>query len=141
MVRRNQQKKRDEARARREAEQQVVDARGIYEPPPREQCQERSFTSEIGDGGLVRLQVYFWRKGGDTTEFVMILQTREWNQWKNGPRIDCCHGVCHLHEDDDEPMSDRLKTLHSVDDVKLAWAVADVEIRKIADTILSREGG
>lgn len=141
MVRRGQQKKRDELRARREAEQQVIEAQGTYEPPPRSDCREKSFTAEIGEGGVLRLKVHFWRQGGNTTEFVMILQTREWDQWQNGPRIDCCHGVCHLHDDDDEPMSTRLKSLNSVEDVAKAMLIADIEIRKIADTILSREGG
>ena len=141
MVRRNQQKRRNEARAKKEAEEQVAEAAGSCVPPPRDERQERSYTAELGSGGLLRLKVHFWRRGADTTEFVLILQTREWNQWKNGPRIDCCHGVCHVHKDDDEPMSDRLKTLNSVDDVKGAWAVADIAIRKIADNILGREEG
>lgn len=141
MVRRGQQKKRDEARARKEAEEQVVEAAGSYVPPPREECQERSFTAELGDGRLLRLKVHFWRRSGVTTEFVFILQTREWDRWVNGPRIDCCHGVCHVHDADDAPMSDRLKTLDSADDVKDAMAIADLEIRRIADTILGREEG
>lgn len=141
MVRRNQQKKRDEARARKQAREEVDDATGAYVPPPRDECVERTYTSELGDGGLLRLEVHFWRRGSDTTEFVLILQSREWNQWKNGPRIDCCHGVCHLHTDDDEPMSEYYKTLETVEDVQEAWKIADVEIRRIAATILSREDG
>lgn len=141
MVRRNQQKKRDEIRARRDAEERTIDVKGTYVPPPRSECVERSYTTELGDGGLLRLEVHFWRNGRDTTEFVLILQSKEWDKWKNGPRVDCCHGVCHLHLVDDEPMSEYYKTLDSVDDVKEAWKVADIEIRRIADTILSREDG
>lgn len=139
MVRRGQQRKRDLVKAQKHAENQIDDVRGSYVPPDREDCQMRSFTSELGREGLLRLQVNFWRRGGSTTEFVLILQVREWDQWKNGPRVDCCHGVCHLHKEDGEPMSETYKTLDTVEDVQEAWKIADVEIRKFAATILSRE--
>lgn len=53
MVRRNQQKKRDEARAKKKAEEQVVEAVGNYVPLSRDECQERSYTAELGSGGLL----------------------------------------------------------------------------------------
>lgn len=142
VIRRNQQDRRAERQAARDAERQSELLEGSYRTPPRDKCVEKEHEKILDDEDTIRLQTRFWRKDGNTTEFVLVIRQREWDSWRNGPRIDCCHGMCHVHLDDDAPPSKSLMTLDTVRDVEEAMAAAIDEITWIADALHAQgEGG
>lgn len=125
MVRRGQQAKREEKRAQKELDRDLEESRGTYQPVDRELCVERTRIFAIDDGFEFRVELRYWRRDGQTTEFVYLFQRRVWDDWENVARIDCRnHGSCHVHDPYGESPTEHLMRLDSVDDVPDAMKLA-----------------
>lgn len=135
MTRRSQQPRREQQKAERETQSVLTDqTRGVYVPPPRNECEEKSWEQSADAADTIRVSVHIWRQGAKIVDFALILQVPNLaGIWAEIGRMDCCHGHAHLHH-----KSGFISTstpLHSVDDVRNAFDVANTRIMDYATTI------
>lgn len=136
MVRRGQQKKRAVSAADKaaEAELERQSERGEYEPPARELCHFREWSTPIDESGKVVVETRTWRLGSRLTEFVISLKVLSLGVWAEVAYIDCKHGHVHLHRvEGQEPST--LGRLDRIEDVKLAFPEASAKIDALGVTV------
>ncbi|TLF75797.1 DUF7718 family protein [Nocardia cyriacigeorgica] len=137
MVRRGQQNKRALREASKSAFEQLDSPHGTYAPPDREKCRYRQWDTPVDDLGTVRLQFNIWRANGQIADFVINVQVLTSDGWTSVERVDCCHGHCHLHVDNDDENARSLYKLDGPADVEHAFSrvqvLADQRARIIRD--------
>ncbi|GAA2225905.1 hypothetical protein N1031_04220 [Herbiconiux moechotypicola] len=129
MVRRTQQQRRAEVRARAAAVEALERENGSYNRPPRSDTRAKSWDTPVDDFNTIRIVTTIWRHDGALVDFVLILQTAGWGgSWRNVALVDCCDGHCHLHPDDSRhrELRQHLMRLDTVDDVSAAYRLATV---------------
>lgn len=123
LIRRYQQRKVDERRARRAAAEGLES--GKYRIPNCAELREQAINHLVDDEATIRVQNRFWTDRGSVVNFVLLLQMRDLDgSWRNLSRIDCCHGHSHLHPEDDGPAGESIFRLDDVTDVVKAHKVS-----------------
>ena len=140
MARRTQHSRREERRARAQAERLVAEQeRGRYRAPDRRDCAERAWYQSVDDADTVRISHRIFRSGGRLVDFVVLVQTLQLDgTWAEAARADCCHGYVHLHHANGQVSA--IGPLHDVGDVASLFDVASTQVLTYAVTIRDMKG-
>ena len=125
MVRRSQQRRRDEKLAARSAAPERSD-QGTYIPPDRAKCEQTDMPHYGPAHERVRPRIIVWRQAGRLVEFVVRVDGRRGDgTWKSLLEIDCKHGHVHYHEGvgTDRSEGTHLHRLDTVADVQVGLKV------------------
>lgn len=99
MTRRGQNKRKAQKLADTAALQAVTGEQGLYEPPPRQSCDERRSYLPMDDDHTIRIDVHQWRQAGRMVEFALTLALVVMRDgdvaWVDIARVDCRHGHAH----------------------------------------------
>lgn len=123
VVRRGQQGQRSLRRAKREIDEQLESDQGAYSKPDRDACRYKSWETTGDDANTVRLQTHTWRDAKYLVDFVINAQVLTADGWTTVEYIDCCHGFCHHHAQDDGDVRTIMR-LDTVQDVQNAYGTA-----------------
>lgn len=125
-MRRGQQAKKAERRARRNAEAELTSQQGEYRAD-RAACRVGQPWHQTGDSAnTVRLEHHIWRLGGKLADFVINAQVLTADGWVTVEYVDCCHGYCHHHAQNGSERA--IKRLDTIDDVAAAFSEAQTVI-------------
>ncbi|MCS5497648.1 hypothetical protein NY547_10405 [Cnuibacter physcomitrellae] len=139
MVRREQQRRRNERRAAKDSLLRLTDqTRGTYLPPDRQECFAKGYYETLDDSNTLRIETRIWRSEKRLVDFVLILRALDWDEWTTIARVDCCWGFCHLHPPEDESRHEPIARLDSVDDVERAFRLAHQRLTEVGYRIRDR---
>lgn len=136
MVRRSQQAKLEEQRARRAAAAAIGESQvnGSYRSPDRKLCEFREWSAAADDLGVIAMKVRMWKFNGHIVDFVITLEIDSApTGWIDDVRIDCKHGHAHLHPIKGEPR--HIRRLDDVNDVRDALAQSIAFMRRYTVTL------
>lgn len=135
------QRRRELNRARKDVEAELSREIGDYTPPERSDCAMREWWTTVDDSATLRISIWTWRYEGRLVDFLMRIETGDWtdpDDWTELARIDCSGGRCHVHPPDDTEKHELIHRLDTVEDVEIAFGLANGVANTVAIMIRDR---